>query len=178
MTSPGGVSPAGVVALGLDPGTRHFGWGVVERRGTRLLHRGHGIVHTDEKAPIAVRLVTIERELVEVVRVHVPDVASVEAIFFAKDAQAAAKLGHARGVALLVCARAGLEVAEYPPARVKRTVAGSGRAEKAQVAQMIRVVLGLAAPPEADAADALAVAVTHLQHAAFTAAGMKAVPRG
>ncbi|MGH7298471.1 MAG: crossover junction endodeoxyribonuclease RuvC, partial [Polyangiaceae bacterium] len=90
--------------------------------------------------------------------------------------QAAAKLGHARGVALLVCARAGLEVAEYPPARVKRTVAGSGRADKAQVAQMIRVVLGLAAAPPSDAADALAVAVTHLQHSAMTA-GMKAIPR-
>jgi crossover junction endodeoxyribonuclease RuvC len=164
------------VALGLDPGTRHFGWGVVERRGTRLVHVAHGVVHTDEDEPIAVRLVTIERELVEVVRAHTPEVASVEAIFFAKDPQAAAKLGHARGVALLVCARAGLDVAEYPPARVKRTLAGSGRADKAQVAQMIRVVLGLAAVPPSDAADALAVAVTHLQHAAITA-GMKGNPR-
>jgi crossover junction endodeoxyribonuclease RuvC len=164
------------VALGLDPGTRHFGWGVVERRGTRLVHIAHGIVHTDEDEPIAVRLVTIERELVEVVRIHAPEVASVEALFFAKDPQAASKLGHARGVALLVCARAGLEVAEYPPARVKRTVAGSGRADKSQVAQMIRVVLGLAAAPPSDAADALAVAVTHLQHAAMTA-GMKTIPR-
>jgi crossover junction endodeoxyribonuclease RuvC len=164
------------VALGLDPGTRHFGWGVVERRGTRLVHVAHGVVDTDEDAPIAVRLVTIERELVEVVRAHAPEVASVEAIFFAKDPQAAVKLGHARGVALLVCARAGLDVAEYPPARVKRTLAGSGRADKSQVAQMIRVVLGLAAVPPSDAADALAVAVTHLQHAAITA-GMKGNPR-
>jgi crossover junction endodeoxyribonuclease RuvC len=154
-----------VIVLGLDPGTRHFGWGLVERRGTRLVHHAHGIVHTDERAPIAERLVTIERELVEVLRAHAPAVASVEALFFAKDAQAAAKLGHARGVALLVCARAGLEVFEYPPARVKRAIAGSGRAEKSQVAQMIRVLLGLAAAPEADAADALALAVTHLQHA-------------
>ena len=164
------------VALGLDPGTRHFGWGVVERRGTRLVHVAHGVVDTDEDEPIAVRLVTIERELVEVVRAHAPEVASVEAIFFAKDPQAAVKLGHARGVALLVCARAGLDVAEYPPARVKRTLAGSGRADKSQVAQMIRVVLGLAAVPPSDAADALAVAVTHLQHAAITA-GMKGNPR-
>jgi crossover junction endodeoxyribonuclease RuvC len=135
----------GNVVLGLDPGTRHFGWGVVERRGTRLFHRGHGVIDTDEKAPIAVRLVTIERELVEVVRAQAPEVSSVEALFFAKDPQAAAKLGHARGVALLVCARAGLEVFEYAPARVKLAVVGSGRADKAQVAQMIRVVLGLAA---------------------------------
>src|SRR5271163_3471876 len=152
----------GDVVLGLDPGTRHFGWGVVERRGTRLIHRGHGVIDTDEKAPIAVRLVTIERELVEVLRAQAPEVSSVEALFFAKDPQAAAKLGHARGVALLVCARAGLEVAEYPPARVKRTVAGAGRADKAQVSQMVRVILRLRDAPPSDAADALALAVTHL----------------
>jgi crossover junction endodeoxyribonuclease RuvC len=156
--------PSPVVVLGLDPGTRHFGWGVVERRGTRLFHLAHGVVHTQTEEPIAQRLVTIERALVEVLRDHAPTVASVEALFFAKDAQAAAKLGHARGVALLVCARAGLDVHEYAPALVKRAVAGHGRAQKPQVAQMIRVVLGLSAPPEADAADALAVAVTHLQH--------------
>jgi crossover junction endodeoxyribonuclease RuvC len=149
--------------LGLDPGTRHFGWGVVKRQGTRLVHVAHGIAHTDERTSIAERLVVIERALVEVVRDHAPDEASVEAIFFAKDAQAAAKLGHARGVALLVCARAGLEVHEYPPARVKLAVTGSGRADKSQVAQMVRVLLGLASAPVADAADALAIAVTHLQ---------------
>jgi crossover junction endodeoxyribonuclease RuvC len=169
---------AGDVVLGLDPGTRHFGWGVVERRGTRLVHRAHGVIDTDEKAPIAVRLVTIERVLVEVVRAQAPEVSSVEALFFAKDPQAAAKLGHARGVALLVCARAGLEVFEYPPARVKLAVAGSGRADKSQIAQMIRVVLGLAAAPPSDAADALAVAVTHLQHAGILGAGMKGATRG
>ena len=152
------------VVLGLDPGTRHFGWGVVERKGTRLLHVAHGIAHTDEKTSIAARLVLIERALIEVVRVHQPAEASVEAIFFAKDAQAAAKLGHARGVALLVCARASVEVHEYAPARVKLAVAGNGRAQKAQVAQMVRVVLGLKTPPADDAADALALAIAHLQH--------------
>src|SRR5579859_7546738 len=152
------------VVLGLDPGTRHFGWGVVERRGTRLIHVAHGIAHTDVSAAIATRLVTIESVLVEVVREHRPAEASVEALFFAKDAQAAAKLGHARGVALLVCARAGLEVHEYAPARVKLALAGNGRAEKAQVAQMVRVVLGLHMAPKGDAADALALAIAHLQH--------------
>jgi crossover junction endodeoxyribonuclease RuvC len=152
------------VVLGLDPGTRHFGWGVIERRGTRLVHIAHGIAHTDEKTGIAVRLVAIEKALIEVLRLHEPREASIEAIFFAKDAQAAAKLGHARGVAMLVCARAGLEVHEYAPARVKLAVAGHGRAEKAQVAQMVRVVLGLATAPKADAADALALAIAHLQH--------------
>jgi crossover junction endodeoxyribonuclease RuvC len=167
-----------VLVLGLDPGTRHFGWGVVLRRGSRLVHVAHGIVHTDESAPIAERLVVIERELIKVLDAHKPQVASVEALFFAKDPQAAGKLGHARGVALLVCARAGLEVFEYPPARVKRTVAGNGAAQKSQVAQMIRVILGLPAAPPADAADALAVAVTHLQHAGILGAGMKGVSRG
>jgi crossover junction endodeoxyribonuclease RuvC len=152
------------VVLGLDPGTRHFGWGVIERRGTRLVHIAHGVVHSDEKLSIAERLVGIERELVAVVTLHAPAIASVEAIFFSKDATAAAKLGHARGVALLVCARAGLGVHEYPPALVKKAVTGSGRAEKGQVARMIRVLLGLSALPPADAADALALAVTHLQH--------------
>ncbi len=152
------------IVLGLDPGTRHFGWGVVERKGTRLFHIAHGIAHTDERKSIAERLVAIERALVEVVSAHTPVEASVEALFFAKDPQAAAKLGHARGVALLVCARAGLAVFEYAPARVKLAIAGNGRAEKSQVAQMVRVVLGLQAAPEADAADALAVAVAHLQH--------------
>jgi crossover junction endodeoxyribonuclease RuvC len=159
--------------LGIDPGTRHFGWGVVRRHGTRLVHCGHGIIHTDIRDPIAYRLVTIERALVEVVREHTPDEASVEALFYAKDAQAAAKLGHARGVALLVCARAGLAVHEYAPALVKRAVAGSGRAEKSQVAQMIRVVLGLSSLPPVDAADALALAVTHLQRIALPTADIK-----
>jgi crossover junction endodeoxyribonuclease RuvC len=161
------------VVLGLDPGTRHFGWGVVERRGTRLVHVAHGIVHTDERESIAMRLVVIEQELGRVVEAHTPTAASVEALFFAKDPQAAAKLGHARGVGLLVCARAGLEVHEYAPALVKRAVAGSGRAEKSQVAQMVRVVLGLASLPPADAADALAVAVTHLQHVRLPRPGMR-----
>jgi crossover junction endodeoxyribonuclease RuvC len=167
-----------VIVLGLDPGTRHFGWGVVERLGTRLVHRAHGIVHSDEKLSIAMRLVGIERELMAVVQTHGPTIASCEAIFYAKDPQAAAKLGHARGVALLVCARGGLQVFEYPPATVKRAVAGHGRAEKSQVAMMVKVVLGLSAPPTADAADALALAVTHLQHMPLVVPGIRGITRG
>src|SRR5580658_7168575 len=151
------------LVLGLDPGTRHFGWGVVRQHGTRFVHVAHGVVDTDARESIAMRLVTIERALLAVLSDHAPTIASVESLFFAKDPQAAAKLGHARGVALLVCARAGLPVHEYPPALVKSAVTGSGRAQKPQVAQMVRIVLGLAAAPAADAADAFAVAVTHLQ---------------
>jgi crossover junction endodeoxyribonuclease RuvC len=152
-----------VIVLGLDPGTRHFGWGVVRKNGTRLTHVAHGVLDVEREGNLGDRLVTIEKRLVSVIEEHRPEAASIESLFFAKDAQAAAKLGHARGVALLVCARAGLASFEYAPARVKRTVAGAGRADKAQVAQMIRVVLGLPAVPRPDAADALAIAVTHLQ---------------
>jgi len=151
-----------LVVLGLDPGTRRFGWGVVRRNGTRLVHVAHGVIALKE-GPLATRLVEIERVLDEVVRLHGPTQAGVEGIFFHKDAQAAAKLGHARGVALLVCGRAEVEVFEYAPARVKRTVAAHGQAQKAQVAQMVRVILGLPSPPASDAADALAIAITHLQ---------------
>jgi crossover junction endodeoxyribonuclease RuvC len=161
-----------LAVIGLDPGTRHFGWGVVETHGTRLVHVAHGIIHTDQTAPIAARLVVIERELVRVVGAHTPREASVETLFFAKDAQAAAKLGHARGVALLVCARAELEVFEYAPALIKRAVAGNGRAEKAQVAQMVRVLLGLPEPPRADAADALALAIAHARRMPIAITGL------
>ena len=172
-----GLSPVVVTVLGLDPGTRHFGWGVVTRSGARLHHVAHGIVHTSERASIAARLVTIERALVEVIAAHAPAEASVEALFYAKDAQAAAKLGHARGVSLLVCARAGLDVYEYAPALVKRAVAGSGRAEKPQVARMVQVVLGMPSLPPADAADALALAVTHLQRVRIPVPGRPAASR-
>jgi crossover junction endodeoxyribonuclease RuvC len=160
--------------LGLDPGSRHFGWGLVSRIGTKLVHVSHGVVHTTLEGDFAERLVEIERALVEVVREHRPTQVSIEGLFFAKDAQAAAKLGHARGVALLVCARAGLAISEYPPARVKRTVAGGGRATKQQVAKMVRVILRLDVAPSADAADALAVALTCLADGSSRAATPRA----
>ncbi|MBL8606113.1 MAG: crossover junction endodeoxyribonuclease RuvC [Myxococcales bacterium] len=151
-----------MLVLGVDPGTHHTGWGLVHKVGTRLTHVAHGVISPPHARPLAERLVVIEAELSRVVERHAPEIASVEALFFAKDAQAAAKLGHARGVALLVCARAGMPVFEYPPARVKRTVTGRGAADKLQVAQMIRALLRLSELPPADAADALAIAVTHL----------------
>jgi crossover junction endodeoxyribonuclease RuvC len=135
-----------------------------------MVHVAHGVVDTKTSDSIAERLVAIEGALLEVLRLHGPHEASVEALFFAKDAQAASKLGHARGVALLVCARAGLPIHEYPPALVKRAVTGTGRAEKHQVAQMVRVVLALAEAPRFDAADALAAAIVHLQRAPMRAA--------
>lgn len=164
--------------LGLDPGTRNFGWGIVKKNGTRLAHVAHGVIAIDDELSLAERLVAIEKALVTVVESHAPNEASIESLFFAKDAQAAAKLGHARGVALLVCARSLLPSFEYAPARVKRTISGSGRAEKAQVAQMVRVILGLSETPKADAADALAIAVTHLQGRNITPVALKIAGRG
>ena len=155
--------------LGIDPGTRALGWGVVERNGTRLTHVAHGVIRASGDWPLWERLVLIERELVTVVGKYSVHSASIESMFFHKDAQAAAKLGHARGVAMLVCARAGLDIFEYPPARVKRAVAGSGRADKSQVALMVRAVLRLTDVPPSDAADALAISITHLQRAPIAA---------
>lgn len=160
----------GVTVLGLDPGTRHFGWGVVRRVGTRMAHVAHGVVSVVDEGPLGERLVAIEAALVDVLTRFSPLEASIESMFYAKDASSASKLAHARGVGLLVTARAGLAVFEYPPARVKRTVTGAGRADKAQVAHMIRVMLGLSVTPPADAADALAIAVTHLQGRALPGA--------
>jgi len=162
----------GVIVLGLDPGTRHFGWGVVRRLGTRLTHVAHGVVSVADEGPLGERLVAIESALADVLVRFSPSEASIESMFFAKNASSAGKLGHARGVGLLVCARAGLAVFEYPPARVKLTVTGAGRADKSQVAHMIRIMLGLAASPPSDAADALAIAVTHLQGRALPGSRM------
>lgn len=158
-----------MIVLGIDPGTRKLGWGVVEREGNRIRHHAHGVIALNAELPIAERLVAIERGVDEVIARFGPEVGSVESLFFNKDAQAAAKLGHARGVVLCCLARAGVAVAEYAPARVKRTVAGGGQADKRQVALLVRAVLALPGLPPSDAADALALAITHLRIAPFAA---------
>jgi len=149
--------------LGIDPGSRRTGWGVVQLEGTRFRYIGAGTIAVPEKLPLAKRLRIIHEELGRVVSTHRPEVVAVEEIFFAKYPNAALKLGHARGVALLVAAEAELEVHEYPPAIVKRTVVGRGGADKAQMSRLITAILTLEAPPGEDAADALAVAITHAQ---------------
>jgi crossover junction endodeoxyribonuclease RuvC len=155
--------------IGIDPGTTRLGWGVVERSGTRLCHVAHGTV-VPAGPTLADKLVEIDRELGLVFAAHRPDAGAVEAMFYAKNAQSAAKLGHARGVVLLALRRGGVDIAEYPPARVKRAVVGGGRADKEQVARIVAAILRLPLPPQSDAADALAVAITHLNIAAFQAA--------
>lgn len=152
-----------VIALGIDPGTRKLGWGVVSRTGNRLTHIAHGVIALDGDESIASRLVELEVQLTAVIREHRPTVSSVESLFFNKDAQAAAKLGHARGVVLLCLAREGIPIAEYAPTKIKRTIAGTGQADKRQVALMVRAALALDALPPVDASDALAIAMTHLR---------------
>jgi crossover junction endodeoxyribonuclease RuvC len=159
-----------VIVLGVDPGTRLLGWGVVARTGNRIQHRAHGVIVLGSETPLAERLTSLERELSLVIERFRPDVGSVETLFFHKDPQAAAKLGHARGVVLLCLARAGVAVAEYAPARVKRTVAGRGQADKRQVGLLVRATLALEVLPPADASDALALAITHLRAAPMAAA--------
>jgi len=149
--------------LGIDPGSRRTGWGMVQLEGTRLRHVAAGTIAVPEKQPLAKRLHLIHQGLQQIIAEHQPESVAVEEVFFAKYPNAALKLGHARGVALLVAAESGLEVHEYPPAIVKRTVVGRGAADKTQVGRLVSALLGLKTPPEEDAADALAVAITHIQ---------------
>ncbi len=162
---------AGIVrVIGIDPGTLHLGWGVVEHQGQKLTHVASGILDMKSETPLALRLLDIERGLSAVLEEYTPTAASVETLFFHKDAQAAAKLGHARGVVLFVLAKHQVPISEYQPARVKRTLTGRGHAEKEQVAMMVRAVLGLATIPGTDATDALALAITHSRVGGFEAA--------
>ena len=150
--------------LGIDPGLRRTGWGLVACEGNRLTYVACGVVETDGKAALAERLVTIHDGLNRIVAEFRPDEAAVEATFVNRDAVATLKLGQARGIALLVPARAGVPVSEYAPNLVKKTIVGAGHGEKAQIRMMIGVLLPRADPQSEDAADALAIAVTHAHH--------------
>jgi crossover junction endodeoxyribonuclease RuvC len=150
--------------LGIDPGLRRTGWGLIGCEGNRLMYIACGSVETNEKMALAERLVTIHDGLTRIVDEFRPDEAAVEATFVNKDASATLKLGQARGVALLIPARAGISVAEYAPNLVKKTIVGAGHCEKDQIRLMLRVLLPKADPPSHDAADALAIAVTHAHH--------------
>jgi crossover junction endodeoxyribonuclease RuvC len=152
--------------LGIDPGLRRTGWGVIDVEGNRLIYVACGSVSSDDKAALADRLVAIHAGLMRVVDEFRPAEAAVEATFVNKDASATLKLGQARGVALLAPASAGIAVAEYAPNLVKKTIVGAGHAEKAQIRLMVGVLLPKATPQSEDAADALAIAVTHAHHRA------------
>lgn len=150
--------------LGIDPGLRRTGWGLVVVEGTRLAYGACGVVLSTDASSLAERLRELHDGLAERVRALDPHEVAVEETFVNTNAQATLKLGHARGVALLVPALAGLPVAEYAANLVKKTVVGSGHADKAQIHAMVRVLLPKAAPDSDDAADALAIAITHAHH--------------
>ncbi|HZU89177.1 MAG TPA: crossover junction endodeoxyribonuclease RuvC [Stellaceae bacterium] len=150
--------------LGLDPGLRHTGWGVIEVAGSRLGHVADGVVHAPTDLPLAERLVRLFRELGAVIERFRPDEAAVEETFVNKNAASTLKLGLARGVVLLAPAERGVTVAEYSANMIKKSVVGAGHAEKTQVQMMVRRLLPGCDILQPDAADALAVAICHAHH--------------
>jgi crossover junction endodeoxyribonuclease RuvC len=145
--------------LGIDPGSLVTGYGVVERRGAGVHHVAHGTLRPPRTAALGSRLAAIHAGVVSVIEAHRPDLVVVERVFVAANARAALVLGQARGVALAAASAAGLAVEELSPQQVKQAVVGNGAAEKLQVQRMVQRLLGLAAPPAHDAADALAAAL-------------------
>jgi crossover junction endodeoxyribonuclease RuvC len=151
--------------LGLDPGLRHTGWGIIDVAGNRLTHVADGVAHADVDQPLAGRLSALFRQVLAVLEQFRPDEAAVEETFVNKNPASTLKLGVARGVVLLAPAERGLPVAEYSANMVKKSVVGAGHADKAQVQLMVRRLLPGCAIAEADAADALAVAICHAHQA-------------
>lgn len=147
--------------IGIDPGLRHTGWGIIEVEGSRLSYIGCGVVEPSPKADLADRLAAIHEGLRCVIVDHAPQEAAVEETFVNKDPRATLKLGAARGVALLVPAQAGLKVAEYAANQVKKSVTGAGHADKGQIRMMVKVLLPKAEFRTDDMADALAIAICH-----------------
>jgi len=163
--------------LGLDPGLRTTGWGVIEAWDNRLSHVADGVIVTDSRMPLAGRLSGLYDGLMAVIERYRPDEAVVEETFVNKNAVSTLKLGQARGVVVLVPARCGVPVYEYPPNLIKKTVVGTGHAAKEQVQMMVRTLLPGGATRTADAADALAAAICHAHHRATTvrlAGGLRA----
>jgi len=150
--------------LGLDPGLRRTGWGVIDLTDTRLRYVADGVVRSDDSLTLAERLVQIHDGLVGIVTTFAPDAAAVEETFVNRNPESTLKLGQARGIALLVPALAGIAVGEYAATRIKQAVVGTGRAAKEQVGMMVRTLLPGCLIETPDAADALAVAICHAHH--------------
>lgn len=148
--------------LGIDPGSRITGYGLVEQQGSRLLHVDNGAIFTDRAADFPDRLRLIFDGLSKVIAEFCPDAVAVEDVYVSENVRAALKLGQARGAAIAAAVHAGLPVAEYTASQVKQAVVGQGRAGKEQVQKMIKALLGLPEVAQADASDALAVAVCHI----------------
>jgi crossover junction endodeoxyribonuclease RuvC len=158
--------------LGLDPGLGTTGWGVIEAEGNRLVHIANGQIKTDSGTPLPRRLSALADQLEALLADHAPAAAAVEEVFVNQNPQSALKLGQARGVVLMCAARGGIEVGEYAPRLVKKAVVGTGAAEKAQVHAMVSRLLPGVKIAGTDAADALAVAITHAHHLASRRAGL------
>ena len=150
------------LALGIDPGSKVTGYGLVHKEGSRLRMVAAGTIPTRLKAPLAQRLRQVFEGLQEVIERYSPDMVAVEDVFYAKNVRSAVRLGHVRGVALLAGAAVGLPVYEYPPAVIKMAVVGYGQADKVQVGLMVRKLLGIDEDLSEDSTDALAVAICHL----------------
>ena len=161
--------------LGLDPGLGAMGWGVIALDGTRLSHIDHGVIATRSTTGLGLRLMALHRELQAVIARLTPQAIAVEQAFVARDPSAALKLGHARAVALLAAAQAGLEIAEYSPNQIKKCVVGAGHAGKEQVQFMVKRLLPACGVTKADAADALAAAIAHAHLSGSRARLMTAV---
>lgn len=155
-----------MLIIGLDPGLGCTGWGLIAAEGSRLSHVANGQIRTDPKAPLPARLLDLHDRLAAIMSEHDPRAAGVEEVFVNENPQSTLKLGQARGAVLLCAARSGVAVGEYSPALVKQAVVGTGRAEKSQVHAMVARLLPGAKVTGADAADALAVAITHAHHLA------------
>ena len=150
--------------LGIDPGLRRLGWGIIDAEGSRLRHVANGVCESEGGDDLATRLLALHRQLTEVLTRFAPQIAAVEQTFVNKDAVGTLKLGQARGVALLVPAQFGLPVGEYAPNKVKKTVVGVGHADKRQIDHMVKMQLPGVQIAGPDAADALAIAICHAHH--------------
>lgn len=150
-----------MIVLGIDPGSRITGYGLIRTEGNRLIHLDNGGIWTDAAGDFPGRLEHIFRGITGIIGRYAPDAVAVENIFFSNNVQSALKLGQARGAAVVACVVQGLPVFEYSALQVKQAVVGHGKAAKEQVQQMVRVLLNLAEPAQADASDALAVAICH-----------------
>ena len=161
--------------LGLDPGLRRMGWGAIESSGSRLTYVAHGVIATDASDGLGVRLAALYSELTRAIETLSPDAIAIEQAFVHRDPSAALKLGQARAIAFLAGAQAGIEVAEYAPNHIKKSVVGAGHAGKEQVVAMVRRLLPACRVEQTDAADALAVAIAHAHLASHRAKIMAAM---
>ncbi|KKQ94968.1 MAG: Crossover junction endodeoxyribonuclease RuvC [candidate division CPR2 bacterium GW2011_GWC1_39_9] len=157
-----------MIILGIDPGTATTGYGVIKKEGNVLTVLEYGCIRTEANLDLKIRLRIIEEDLIEIIESFKPDVASVEQLFFCNNAKTALSVGHARGVILLVLAKNEIPSFEYTPLQVKQTISGYGKASKKQIQEMVKILLKMKEIPRPDdAADALAIAMCHLQNANF-----------